>query len=127
MTSRARTILRPLEGRIAAAAPGSSAIRRRWSDSAPTAASSVSNRALIRSSVPGKSRSPSAARTYRPEPPASTGTLPRASMPAMTSSASTWYSATLAVVVTSQTSSKWCGIPRRSAIESLAVPMSMPR
>ena len=60
-------------------------------------ASSDSSRALIHWSVPGKSRSPSAARTYRPEPPASTGTLPRAMMSSMAAWASSWYSATFAV------------------------------
>src|ERR1700761_9038900 len=48
-------------------------------------------------------------------------------MSAMAASASSWYSATLAALVTSQTSSRWCGTPRRSAGVSLAVPMSIPR
>ena len=65
---------------------------------------------------------------YRPEPPTSTGTLPRALMSAMTASARSWYSATLAV----------CGdvpdveqvmrdAPALGSTVSLAVPMSMPR
>jgi hypothetical protein len=106
MTSSARTILRPLPGRIAAAAAGSAARRRACSGAGPASASSLSRRARIASSVPGNSRSPSAALMYRPEPPATTGTRPRASMSAMAASASSWYSATLAVRVTSHTSSR---------------------
>ena len=45
-------------------------------------------RARIPGSVPGKSRSSSAARTYRPEPPASTGTRPRPMMSSIAARAS---------------------------------------
>src|SRR5262245_54576227 len=48
-------------------------------------------------------------------------------MDAMACRASRWYSDTLAASVTGQMSSRWCGIPSRSAGVSLAVPMSMPR
>src|SRR5690606_17227035 len=68
----------------------------------------------------------SAARTYRPEPPTRIGGEPSARSRSINGRTSRWYSATLAVRVTSQTSSRWCGTPRISSRVSLAVPMSMP-
>ena len=68
-----------------------------------------------------------APRTYSPEPPTRTGVRPSASSRSISALASRWYSATLAVSVTSQMSSSWCGTPPRSSVVSLAVPMSIPR
>ncbi len=126
-TSSARTIRRPLLGRIACAADGSTAASRRCSSPEPRSASSASSRARTSGSVPGNSSSSTAARTYSPEPPTRTGVRPCASSPSMTPRAIRWYSATLAATVTSQTSSRWWVIPPCSPGVSLAVPMSMPR
>jgi hypothetical protein len=47
-------------------------------------------------------------------------------MSAIAALARSWYSDTLAALVTGQMSSRWCGMPARSASVTLAVPMSMP-
>ena len=78
MTSSARTIRRPLLGRMPAAAPGSSVASLACSSAGPRAASSASRRSRTAGSVPGKFRSSRAARRYSPEPPTRIGTRPRA-------------------------------------------------
>ena len=47
-------------------------------------------------------------------------------MSSVAARASFWYSATFAVLVTGQMSSRWCGTPCQAVSGSLAVPMSMP-
>ena len=106
ITSRARTIRRPLLGRIAAAAGGSAAASLACSTPGPTAASSDSRRARSAGSVPGNRRSSMTALMYRPEPPTRIAVRPRSWMSAITARASRWYSDTLAVWVTSQMSSR---------------------
>ncbi len=89
-TSRARTTRRTLVGRIAAAAAGSrsaSSACRAWG---PTRSACSCHRARTCGSVPGNSSGSSAARTYSPDPPTSTGTRPAASRPSIAARASRW-------------------------------------
>jgi hypothetical protein len=72
-----------------AAASGSIAASRAWSAGRPAAAASASRRARSAGSRPGASTTPCrSARTYRPVPPATMGSFPRAAMSAIAASAS---------------------------------------
>ena len=63
ITSSARTIRRPLLGRMLPAATGSTARSRAYSGAGPSWRSSSSSLARTAGSVPGKSKSSSTART----------------------------------------------------------------
>ena len=110
MTSSARTIRRPLLGRIAAAAAGST-LGQPGMQRAPVRARPARRSAGpgVSGDSPGNSRWSSAPRRYSPDPPTRIGSAPRPAMSAMAARARPWYSATAADFVTGQTSSRWCG------------------
>ncbi len=72
--------------------------------------------------VRGNRKSNSTPDTYSPDPPTRIASAPRARIPEIAARAASWYQATAASSVTSRTSSRWCGIPRRSAWGSFAGP-----